>query len=296
MSSVQDLEQPLVTVIIPSYNHAEYIEKSILSVLGQSYQQVELLVVDDGSQDDSVAVIRRLQAIHGFDFRVQANQGLSRTLNDTIARAKGSLIAPFGSDDIMRPDRLSLQVAHLRGKPEVGICAGNIETIDEAGQVLPRQRLRPARRLTFDDIFLSQQPGAPAPTMLFRREALEAVGGFDPEIRLEDLLIKLKITQAGYVIDVLDAVLAQYRTHERNTYKNYRFMIDNVLKTYALFSAHPAHAEVCARFINSMLLKCARNDKALARELLSQLPWRFWNRKTLRALGRLLLPAGQKSA
>ncbi|AOE87812.1 glycosyltransferase [Pseudomonas sp. TCU-HL1] len=289
MSDSKDL--PLVSVIISSYNHADYIEACIASVMAQTYPNVELLVVDDGSRDDSVTRIRRLQEIHGFDFVAQENKGLSRTLNETIVRSKGSLIAPFGSDDIMLPERLALQVAHMRDKPEVGICAGNVETIDEQGRVRAKQKPRPARRLGFDDIFLGQQPGAPAPTMLFRREAIEAVGGYDPEIRLEDLLMKLKITRAGYMIDIMDEVLAQYRTHGHNTYKNLRFMVDNVMKTYAIFRDHPAYEEVCARFINSMLMKCARDDKPLARELFGRLPRRYWNRKTLRAVGRYLLPA-----
>ncbi len=283
-------EQPLVSVIIASYNHAPYIEASIRSVLEQSYPHIELLVVDDGSKDDSVERIRALQEQYGFDFRAQANQGLARTLNDCIARARGSLIAPFGSDDIMLPERIATQVAYLQDRPEVGICAGNIQTIGTHGEPLPkRDRQRPFRRLDFDGVFDAQQAGAPAPTLLFRREALEKVGGFDPEIRLEDLLVELKITRAGYFIDILPDVLAKYRVHETNTYKNRRFMIDNVLKTYAKFSDHPAYPRVCARFVNSMLLKCAGEDKPLARELLGQLPLRYWNGKTLRALGRLLL-------
>lgn len=284
-------QQPLVSVIIASYNHAPYIEASIRSVLAQRYPQVELLVVDDGSSDDSVARIEALRRQHGFDFRVQANKGLSRTLNETIARAKGSLIAPFGSDDIMLPERLALQVAYLADKPEVGICAGAIRTIDAAGRPAGRERVLPARRLDFEDVFLDRKTGAPAPTLLFRREALERVGGFDPQVRLEDLMIELKITRAGYFIDVLDEVLALYRVHESNTYKNHRFMVDNVLRTYANFSDHPAYAQVCARFRNSMLLKCARQDKTLARELLAELPLSCWDRKTLRGLWRLLLPA-----
>lgn len=283
-------EQPLVSVIIASYNHGSYIEASIRSVLEQSYPRIELLVVDDGSKDDSVERIRALQAQYGFDFRAQANQGLARTLNDCIVRAKGSLIAPFGSDDIMLPERIALQVAYLQGKPEVGICAGNIEQIDGSGNPLvKRNRERPFRRLDFEGMFNSDQAGSPAPTLLFRREALEKVGGFDPEIKLEDLLVELKIARAGYYIDVLGEVLAKYRVHDTNTYKNRRFMIDNVLKTYAQFSDHPAYPQVCARFVNSMLLKCARNDKVLARELLGQLPLRYWNGKTLRALWRWLL-------
>lgn len=282
-------DQPLVSVIIASYNHGPYVEESILSVLTQTYAPIELLVVDDGSTDDSVERISRMQQQYRFDFCVQANQGLPKTLNDCIARSHGSLIAPFGSDDIMLPERIAIQVDYLRGKPEVGICAGNIETIGADGKPLPgRDRERPFRRLDFDDVFASDKPGAPAPTLLFRREALEKVGGFDPEIRLEDLLVELKIAQAGYFIDVLAETLAKYRVHGTNTYKNRRLMIDSVLRTYARFSDHPAYCHARARFLNSMLLKCARDDKPLARELLDQLPLRYWNAKTLKALGRLL--------
>lgn len=281
-------EQPLVSVIIASYNHGPYIEASIGSVLAQTYGNVELLVVDDGSTDDSVERIRRLQQQHGFDFLVQKNQGLSRTLNDSIARARGDLIVSFGSDDVMLPERLALQVAYMQGKPEVGICAGNIEEIDARGVSRGAPRKLALRRLDFEDVFLNRKPGAPAPTLMFRREALEKVGGFDPQIRLEDLYIQLKITRAGYFVDILAEVLALYRVHGTNTYKNYRFMVDNVLKTYAAFSDHPAYAEVCARFRNSMLLKCARTDRQLAVELLRQIPAKYWGSKTLKGLWRIL--------
>jgi alpha-1,3-rhamnosyltransferase len=284
-------EQPLVSVIIASYNHAPYIEASITSVLAQTYGNIELLVVDDGSSDDSVERIQRLQQLHGFDFVVQKNQGLSRTLNESIACVRGDLIISFGSDDVMLPQRVALQVAYMQGKPEVGICAGNIEEIDGLGHSRGTPRELPLRRLDFDDVFLNRKAGAPAPTLMFRREALAKVGGFDPQIRLEDLYIQLQITRAGYYVDILGEVLAQYRVHASNTYKNYRFMVDNVLRTYAQFSDHPAYGQVCNGFRNSMLLKCARQDKQLARELLAELPVRSWNAKTLRGLWRLALPA-----
>lgn len=284
-------DNPLVSVIISSYNHAEFIEASILSVLAQSYPNIELLVVDDGSKDDSVSRIRKLQERYGFDFIAQPNQGLSKTLNQSITRARGNLIAPFGSDDVMLPERIAIQVEYLKDKPEVGICAGNIQEINADNSTVRKPRELPFRRLNFEDIFLNKRPGAPAPTLLIRREAWEAAGGFDPEIRLEDVLIELKITQAGYFIDVLSNVLAQYRVHANNTYKNYRFMTDNMLKTYAKFNEHPSYSKVCADFRNSMLLKCARSDKKLARELLSGIPLRMWNRKTLRGLWRLFLSA-----
>ncbi|MBA5707239.1 glycosyltransferase [Pseudomonas fulva] len=287
----------LVTVIIASYNHGPYIEQSILSVLNQTYPHIELLVVDDGSTDDSVERIERLQAQHGFDFRVQRNKGLTHTLNEAIARAKGSLIAPFGSDDIMMPDRIAIQVQYMADKPEVGICAGNIELIDSQGELFPEARQRrevPFRRLDFEDMFLERKPYPPAPTLLIRREALEKVSGFDPDIRLEDLLIELKVTHAGYFIDGLSVVMARYRKHASNSYKNHRFMIDNILRTYAKFKDHPAYEQVKFKALNSMFLKVANRDRKLARELLAQIPLRAYTRKTWRGLGRLFFSPLEK--
>ncbi|MEX5488660.1 alpha-1,3-rhamnosyltransferase [Pseudomonas sp. URMO17WK12:I10] len=287
----------LVTVIIASYNHGPYIEQSILSVLNQTYPHIELLVVDDGSTDDSVERIERLQAQHGFDFRVQRNKGLTHTLNEAIARARGTLIAPFGSDDIMMPDRIAIQVQYMADKPEVGICAGNIELIDSQGELFPEARQRrevPFRRLDFEDMFLERKPYPPAPTLLIRREALEKVGGFDPDIRLEDLLIELKVTHAGYFIDGLSVVMARYRKHASNSYKNHRFMIDNILRTYAKFKDHPAYEQVKFKALNSMFLKVANRDRKLARELLAQIPLRAYTRKTWRGLGRLFFSSLEK--
>jgi alpha-1,3-rhamnosyltransferase len=295
ISKSESCETPLVSVIIASYNHAPYVEASILSVLQQDYPNIELLVVDDGSSDDSVARIETLRTIHGFDFRVQSNKGLPTTLNESVARAKGSLIAPFGSDDIMMPWRIGRQVAYLRDKPEVGICAGNVELIDAHGQLMEKRRQHrrdlPFRRLDFEGLFLGSERIPPAPTLMFRRKALEEVGGFDPSICLEDLYIELAILRAGYFIDVLGEVLAQYRLHSSNASRHTHLMVASVLQTYARFNDHPGYAKACARFRNSRFLKFARRDKSLARKLLADLPLSAWNMKTLRGLWRLLCPA-----
>lgn len=289
---------PLVSVVIASYNHAAYIEECIKSVLIQTYPHIELLVVDDGSTDDSVERIGRLQAEHGFDFQVQQNQGLTRTLNSAIARAKGELIVPFGSDDIMLPERLAKQVAYLADKPEVGICAGNIELIDSEGKLFPEARQRrdiPFRRMDFDDVFMERKPYAPATTLMIRKEALDKVGGFDPEIRLEDLAIELKITHAGYYIDCLGEVLACHRKHKTNSSKNHRFMIDSILRIYEMYSDHPQYEFVRTRFLNSMFLKCSNRDRNLARDLLAQIPFKHWSKKTWRGLIRLYFSPLEKA-
>lgn len=279
-------EQVLVSVLIACYNHEKYIEECIESVLGQTYPNIELLVVDDGSRDNSVKVIERLQKKYGFDFVAQQNQGLPRTLNSMIARCRGTLITPFGSDDVMLPERIEKQVRYLQGKPEVGICAGNIEGIDENSLPLAKQPRGTAERMDFAAAFIRRPPFAP--TLLFRREALEAVGGFDEHIPLEDLLIALKVAHAGYYIDTLEDVLVRYRMHSSNTSANKEFMVLNVLKTYDFFTGHPLHPVARAKYINSTLLKLARKDKQLFRDLLRELPVSQWNGKTLRALARYI--------
>jgi len=279
---------PLVSVLISSYNHADFIETSIRSVYAQSYPNIELLVVDDGSRDGSVELIQQLQAELGFDFVAQANKGLCTTLNEMIVRSKGRYIAPLGSDDVMLPERFSLQIPFMEQHPETGICAGGIVLIDGDGNPLPdkKQRHRPARRLDFDDLFMDRKPGPPAPTLLFRREALEKVGGFDPTIRIEDYFVELRIARAGYFIDILEEPLALYRVHGSNTYKNRRLMIETELAIYQRFSDHPGYEATRLRYLNAMFAKVASEDRALAGELLAQIPWRSRNLKTLKGLWR----------
>jgi alpha-1,3-rhamnosyltransferase len=281
--------KPLVSVIVSSYNHEQYIEECILSILNQTYPNIELIVADDGSKDKTAEAIEALKKKYDFYFIKQKNQGLAKTLNRCIARANGEFIAPFGSDDVMLPERIATQVEYMGGKPEVGVCAGNIEQIDFKGNPLPkRNKNRTFRRLSFEDIFCAKKDGAPAPTLLFRKDVLLSVGGFDPQVKIEDLLMLLKVTKAGYFVDVLGETLAKYRVHESNTYKNKKLMIDSVLKTYKQFEDHPCYPEACAKYLNSMFLKCSKDDRALAKEILKQIPLRYWTSKTIKGFIRLI--------
>lgn len=288
MAMNDSTKEPLVSVIISSYNHFSYVEESVLSVLNQTYKNIELLVVDDGSVDGSAELLSTLSRKYGFFFKAQRNQGLSRTLNETIAISRGEFIAPFGSDDIMLPERITRQVEYMKSRPSVGVCAGAVQSIDSAGNLRGIAKHVNYRVLDFDDIFLAKKRGAPAPTLLFRREAFTRAGGFDPEIRLEDLYILLRVTELGYSVDVLGEVLALYRSHADNTSKNHRFMVENVLKIYSRYSDRKEHASVCARYLNSMFLRCSKEDNAYATELLKKIPLRHWNRKTINGVLKLL--------
>ena len=281
---------PLVTIAISCYNHEHYISSSILSVLQQSYKNIELLIFDDGSKDKSVDIIGELQKNHQFHFDAQENIGLNNTLNKALAMAKGKYFVPFGSDDIMLLDRIEKQVSYMEENPDISICAGNILKIDEHGQICKKQKIFPAHHQDFEKIYTSRGSSAPAPTLFFRTELTRKAGGFHPKIALEDLYIKLKITQEFGILGVMNDLLAYYRIHPNNTYKNFDYMINNVLNTYNEFCEHSEYENVKFAFLNSMLLKAAKTNRPYARKILAQIPWSRCNIKTLRAALYLLLP------
>lgn len=114
---VQDL--PLVSIIIPSFNHEKFVGATIESVLEQTYPCIELIVIDDGSSDDTLKVVRKYeQSSHGMRVIAQENQGLSQTLNNALKHAHGEYVAFIASDDVMHPEKTEKQVAFLDAHPE----------------------------------------------------------------------------------------------------------------------------------------------------------------------------------
>lgn len=282
---------PLVSIIIPSYNHAPYIEDCVRSVLAQTYAAIELIVLDDGSTDGSVALLQGLASRHNFYFEAQSNQGLARTLNKGIALSHGKYICTVGSDDILMLDKTEKQVRLLETKPDIAVCGGNQLVIDSDGVIVnKRQKFPLYRELDFDDIFLDRKPGIAASSAMIRRDVLEKEGGYDPEIRLEDMYMWFKLTARGHRIAGLNDVLIYYRKHASNNYKNLRFMRDNMLKTYAAYSDHPSYAQTVNAYLNSIFLGASKTDRSLALETLSMIPARFYSSKIPRGLLNLLKP------
>ena len=122
---------PLVTVVIPTYNQASYLREAIDSVLAQTYPAIEVIVVDDGSTDETAAVLRsygeRIRAIH------QENHGAAHALNRGIREATGEFVCWLSSDDAFLPDKVALQVDAFAADPGLGLCFTGFDTIDAAG-------------------------------------------------------------------------------------------------------------------------------------------------------------------
>lgn len=286
--------KPLISVLVPCFNREHYIEEALLSILEQDYPNFELIVVDDGSQDASVEKIEALRQRYAFQFYRQANQGVSATLNNALSHARGEYIATPDSDDVMLPGRLSLQAAYLDAHPEVGCVGAQVIYVDSQGRRLKAEKGTSVRRYAFDEL-LATAHAVGAPVALYRREALERAGGYDPQIRIQDFQMTLKIAHLGYCIDVLPDLVTLYRRHTGNLSKTaYKRQLDYDLMAIAPYRDHPRYKAGMACVINKALKQAVTSDKRYALSLFLMLPpWR-WNRVTWRRLRHFLFKFSQE--
>jgi GT2 family glycosyltransferase len=204
-------EKPLVTIVTPSYNQGAYIEETIRSVLGQTYPHIEYVVVDGGSRDGSVDVIRRYESRLAY-WCSEADSGQSEATNKGFRMARGKLVGWLNSDDYLEPDAIERLVRVHEQHPQSVLLHGRLRMVDHAGQHV-RYAKDHRRPLTFarllDGMDQLSQPGS-----LYRRDAVEKVGYLDPELKLvmdyELWLRLLRIGEATYI----PAVLGNYRAHE----------------------------------------------------------------------------------
>jgi len=284
---------PAVSVLISAYNHESYIEACISSVLEQTYPNVELIVIDDGSPDNTATIIAALKECYAaqgkhFTFIAKTNSGLTDTLNQALALATGKYVCQFGSDDIMMPDRFEKQVAFMEAHPEYGICAGNSIVIDKEGAPNKKQHHDPARVLGFDDIFTRSKPGIRTATALIRTDLLRKIGGYNPKIKLEDIYMWLKITSTGISAYVLDDVLAYYRKHDSNASNDVLFMANNILQIYGEYSTHPAYEKTVNHFLINFFSKACKRGYKNPMAVFKMISPRYYNAKVFLGLLRLL--------
>ena len=190
-------ENPKVTVRMSAYNHEAYVEQAILSIVNQTYQDFELLVIDDGSTDRTPEILERLSQEHGFYYERQQNMGLPKTLNKLIRMANGEYITGCASDDYWPEDRLEEQVAILDHKPRVDLVHGNFTAVDGGNQVIPTGGLKgvPLDGPHEFPYFVRRKRSYSTCTIMVRTDAFHRVGLYDETISVEDFDWMLRATR-----------------------------------------------------------------------------------------------------
>lgn len=211
----------LISVLIPSYNHKNYVIQAIESVLDQTWPQIDLIVIDDGSKDGSAeAIFQLLDTRGGFRFVARENRGLLKTLNEGLALARGEFFCELASDDYLLPDSLEMRARFLLEHPECVAVFGDGYRVEN--EVLTDQRFIDEKRRR---LFSSKDP-VPAmldgalpffSTGLIRRQALLSIGCFDDRTfrYYEDLDTPVLLSLEGR-LGFVDAPVICRRQHETN--------------------------------------------------------------------------------
>ena len=216
-------QNPKVTVRISAYNHSAFVEQAVRSVVDQTYEDFELIVIDDGSTDETPFILERLSKLYGFYFERQSNMGVSKTLNKITNIAKGEYISGVASDDYYHPRKLELLVPILERHPHAAVVHAAADFVDRDGsKINSSQYARKQSEKMDGNIFhslLVRGCYIDGPTTVIRKEALEAVGGYDEGCPIEDWDMWLKLAKR-YQFLYHPEVVAFYRCHGANTYRD----------------------------------------------------------------------------
>lgn len=221
---------PTVSVVVPSYNHAQFIEATLRSIMNQTLAPAQLIVIDDGSSDGSEVIIERVLSECSFpcELIARVNRGLCATLNEGFERTRGGYFAYLGSDDLWLPDFLRARVGLLETRPEAVLAYGHAYFIDEDNQIVDCTADW-ARYVDGDTREMLLQTTAPmSPTVLYRRDALEQQR-WNEDSKLEDYDLYLRLCAQGpFAFDA--QVLSAWRRHDSNVSWDQTLMLEEQLR------------------------------------------------------------------
>jgi len=211
-------DTPKVSVYMASFNGERYVEAAVRSILDQSFRDLELVVVDDGSRAPTLQILRLLAA---SDPRMKlhecAHRGLVGTLNHAISLCRGSYLARMDHDDISVPHRIERQVQYLDSHPDVVACGSDIRRMDAAGTLAPARKRGESRLRHRPDLVPPEVQWMPGPTPMIRADALRRAGGYRPQfVAAEDRDLCWRLGEIGRCVRLSERLL-NYRDHAHNT-------------------------------------------------------------------------------
>lgn len=234
------MKNPLVTVIVPAYNHEKYIEDCLKSIVEQTYDNMQIIVLNDGSKDRTGIVIERFigNQKRKIEYISKENEGLCKTLNKALRQSKGEYIAIIASDDIWLPNKIEEQVKFLEENKNIGlVCTDAYFFKDSEKTDIKYSDYKPRLKKYFKNSIqnvniyesLLTENLILAVTVMIRKECFDKVGLFDESLKYEDYDMWLRISKY-YPIGYLDNALAYYRMHDTNVSNNVSFMLTGALQ------------------------------------------------------------------
>jgi len=267
---------------MPCYNHEKFVEAAIRSVLAQEYENLELLVIDDGSTDKSPEILANLQKELPFTLICRSNKGLITTLNELLSIASGDYICDFASDDMFVQGRIATQVAYLDSHPRVAAVCGLPTWINTNGTVIPggeKHYYRAKQSITFDEMFCGKAEIHGA-TEMIRADVLRQFNGWSPHFEIEDLGLWLQILNSGYEIHQINEPLSFYRIHDNNMSSKISFMYGQIQKVLSHFSDHKLYKHASNRWKTHHCSALCRTKKSEAVRMIPKLAsatFYFWS-------------------
>ncbi|HVX84634.1 MAG TPA: glycosyltransferase family A protein [Phycisphaerae bacterium] len=207
------MSNPAVTVAMAAHNAAAHVSAAIDSILAQSFTDFEFLIINDGSTDNTLHILRSYAA---RDPRIrivnQPNRGVIAVRNQSLELARAPFLCCIDHDDIAAPDRIAAQLHFLRRHPDVAVVGGWFHIIDHAGRPIRLMRL-PSDHLALDELHLAGATAINHPTAMLRTDIARRVGGYDPHTPFaEDLDLWLRIAEFRLIAN-LPAPVLFYRDH-----------------------------------------------------------------------------------
>lgn len=239
MCGLKNMHDPTISVVIPTYNRARFLPAAVASVRAQTYPCDEILIVDDGSTDDTTEVVAAMGA--GVRLIRQANAGPAAARNRGIQEAKGELVAFLDTDDRWLPGKLAAQVELFRSEPNLGLACADMAIEDDSGvRLVDSNFVKRGLQQHFDALGGRPIPNAPrrllelnfinTSTAVARRQTLLGLGGFDTRLRYgEDLELWLRIA-ARHPIACVASVLEVRVEHDSNVTRSIEPMLLGYVK------------------------------------------------------------------
>lgn len=211
--------KPLVSVIIPNYNYASYVREAIDSVLAQTYSNIEIIVVDDGSKDESKIILEsygnKIKAIF------QQNQGVSAARNNGIEQSKGEFIAFLDADDVWLPQKIEKQIERFSGDESLGLVHVGVEDIDADGNILQAHLDGLEGDVSHELLLFTRAVilGGGSGIMI-RHSILKEIGGFDSRLSTSADWDVIYQVSNRYKVGFIAEILLKYRIHGSNMHGN----------------------------------------------------------------------------